>query len=107
MMAEDGLDEEIWESSRLFDTTATSLCSRTIVVFLVAAVVVCFCIMLALISGDSWKIYGTEILLIICVVLVASVNAALVVCWWCDCSWMAGKRFVCATERSHKEHAAP
>lgn len=95
--------ENILETSRLFDDTATTWCSRSIIVVLVAAVVIFAFVILTTIWDASWEISEAGAILILCTVVFALLNFALVMCWWFDCSWMKGRRFVCMRNTDYPE----
>ena len=96
-------DTAILETSRLFDDTATTCYSRSVVVVLVAAVVICAFILLASLWDESWDISGVGAILIVCAVIFALLNFVLVMCWWFNCSFMKGKRFVCTRNSDYSE----
>eukprot|EP01043_Picozoa_sp_COSAG02_P026162 COSAG02_NODE_1499_length_12268_cov_12.941984_2_plen_433_part_00 len=95
------------ETSRLFDDTATTCCSRSVVVVLVAAVVICAFVILISIWDASWEISGAAPSLIVCVVVISLFNFVLVMCWWFNCSWMKGRRFVCCHCMRNTDYPEP
>ena len=88
-------DTEFLETSRLFDDTVTTFCSRSVVVFLLAALVICALIIIGSTWDSSMELAEAEAAIIVSIFVCALINFLLVVCWWFDCSWMKGKRFVC------------
>ena len=59
-----------------------------------------------MIWDESWEIdSGVELLVFFLTAVVFIINAALVVCWWFNCGYMAGKRFALKTGPELQEGA--